>query len=654
MGCVGSSGEQPAQAAPPASRVQARPLPTGVKEVLVLNKYYMLMGREDIMGEGTSSICRKGVTKDRKKEVAIKVYKEQAKGGKLKDVTLQKFRRQIEVLRDLMAPFSKPSEPELWHEDLEKIQPRNVFMELLDYSKDDKGQPGPDSSDGMLYVVTEIAQFSLKDFLAHRREQQKPLTTDEIKMYSKAIIVAMAGLHAKGYVHIDMKPENMMMFGGRLKVIDVDGCVKKGTKISIQDSSISFSPCYCAPEWAKFLIQENKAFIIAHPALDVWSVGMTMCELITLDAILKPQYANFLRNATSHREAGFLFMEWLGALRKSPVPKSIEKFDKQFVELMTQWLLVASQSSRKSCAQALSSKFIKSCPDQDVESQKASGDEPVRRLRDRPEDDSVQTPLHKGTLYKLNTGGNMEKDDQWIQRDMWIAHNHSLCYFSVKEEKRLVLIDAVKLSTADIKMVKGKAAKGHAFEIHVKSDEDHDGSDVMRLAAESDAAMKEWIRKLKDTSKMDVIVTMKLGAAMAAEIDAFKLAVKNRRLKVEDGAGHEQYEPLYKNNLWKLKAEGDNKKGEDWFKREMWIAKNGSLVYYSKKDERELIYYTTADVHRAKIDILNSGDTCKPFAFRVTLPPCNSVEYQPGEFATETEALRQEWIAQFKKFQGSN
>lgn len=656
MGCAGSSADKPAheKAAPSASKVQAKGLPTGVKEVLVLDKYYMLMSKDDIMGEGTSSICRKGVTKDRKQEVAIKVYKEQAKGAKLKDVTLQKFRRQILVLQDLLVPFSKPSEPELWHEDLDKIQPRNVFMELLDYSKDEKGQPGPDASDGMLYVVTEIAQYSLKDFLAHRREQQKPLTMNEVKMYSKAIIVAMAGLHAKGYVHIDMKPENMMMFGGRLKVIDVDGCVKKGTKISIQDSSISFSPCYCAPEWAKFLIQENKAFIIANPALDVWSVGMTMCELVTLDAILKPQYANFLRNATSHREAGFLFMEWLGALRKSPVPKAIEKFDKQFMELMTGWLLVAGQANRKSCAQALGSKFIQSCPDQDVESQKASDDAPVRLQRHRPEDESVQTPLHKGTLYKLNTGGNMEKDDQWIQRDMWIAHNHSLCYFSVKEEKRLVLIDAVKLSTAKISEVKGNSAKNYALEIQIKRDEDDHEMDVIRLAAESDLAMKEWIRKLKETGKMDVMVTMKLGAAMAAEIDAFKLAVKNRRLKVDAGEGHEQYEPLYKNNLWKLKADGDNKKGEDWFNREMWIAKNGSLVYYSKKDERELIYYTTADVHRAKIDILPQGGTCKPFAFRVTLPPCNSVEYQPGEFAADTDALRQEWITQFKKFQGKN
>merc|ERR1719254_45455 len=154
----------------------------------------------------------------------------------------------------------------------------------------------------------------------------RPLSKESVKHICKAIIIAMAGLHAKGFVHLDMKPENLMMFNGRLKIIDVDGCVIAGTSISIQDSSISFSPCYCAPEWANFLIKDNQPLIVASPALDVWSVGMTLCELVSMDAILKPQYANFLRNASSHREAGFLFMEWLSGIRKAPLPKHVQGF----------------------------------------------------------------------------------------------------------------------------------------------------------------------------------------------------------------------------------------------------------------------------------------------------------------------------------------
>lgn len=45
-------------------------------------------------------------------------------------------------------------------------------------------------------------------------------------------------------------------------------------------------------------------------------------------------YGNFLRNGHSHREAGFLFMDWLGHITRAPVPKSIERFDKDFQKLI--------------------------------------------------------------------------------------------------------------------------------------------------------------------------------------------------------------------------------------------------------------------------------------------------------------------------------
>merc|ERR1719506_3360070 len=203
-------------------------------------------------------------------------------------------------------------------------------MILVDYSQDASGTPSQDPDDGVVYVITELAQYSLKDYLALRREQSRPLPKDSVKSITRAVILVVAGLHAKGLAHLDLKPENLMMFNGRLKLIDVDGCVKIGTAVSIQDSSISFSPCYCAPEWAQFLINESNQKITVHPALDVWSVGMTICELVTLNALLKPMYGNFLRNAHSHREAGFLFMDWLSNIKKVPLPKTIEKADPEF------------------------------------------------------------------------------------------------------------------------------------------------------------------------------------------------------------------------------------------------------------------------------------------------------------------------------------
>lgn len=650
MGCGGSKQEPKKSSSTTSSSKPAGQKADKGKEdgktKSVMGKYTMMMTKDAVMGEGTSSICRRGTDKDGK-EIAIKVYKEQAKGGKLKDVTVQKFKRQIAVLRDLMAPFKKPSDNTLWDPVLEGVKPERVFMQLLDYSKDAKGEPGPDVSDGVLYVVTELAGYSLKDWIAQRRDQGKPLSKDEVRDMSKAIVIAMAGLHAKGYVHIDMKPENLMDFDGKLKVIDVDGCVKLGTKVSIHDSSISFSPCYCAPEWAKFLIKDNQPNIVASPSLDVWSVGMTLCELVTLDAILKPQYANFLRNASSHREAGFLFMEWLSGIRKAPLPKSVSGFDPGLVELLTQWLLVCNSSQRKSCAQCLSNAYIKGGK-WEAEPRQAQARPTVRIQRDRPEDTGTLAPLYKGTLWKLNTGADKKDDAAWIKRDMWIAHNHSLCYFSVKENKRLVLIDGTKLTNAKFMNSSG-CAKPNAFEIRSASDEDSKATEVIVLGAETPEEMDTWKDKLSKTGKMDMIVTMVLGSVMANELQEFKLAVSNRRIKVE-GDDVSQFEPLFKGSLKKLKTEGDKMKVEDWFEREFWVAKNGSMVYYSPKDDRDLVYFTAADVARANLVTLPEGQSYHKFVFQVQLPPVNGVEFAPGVFAAADEATRKKWMDNLSKF----
>lgn len=648
MGCGGSGGDAKGETErqKPQASSKAPKQPSDGKSKSVMGKYTMLMTKDAVMGEGTSSICRRGTDKDNK-EIAIKVYKDQSKsGGKMKDVTLQKFKRQIAVLRDLMAPFKKPSDATLWHPLLENVKPERVFMQLIDYSQDAKGEPNPDPKDGILYVVTELAGYSLKDWIAQRREQSKPLSKDEVRNMAKGIVIAMAGLHAKGYVHIDMKPENLMDFNGKLKVIDVDGCVKNGTKVSIHDSSISFSPCYCAPEWAKFLIKDNQPNIIASPSLDVWSVGMTLCELVTLDAILKPQYANFLRNASSHREAGFLFMEWLSAIKKAPLPKTVSGFDSGLVELLTQWCLVTNAGQRKSCAQCLDNEYIKGGKwEAEPKTQQARAS--VRLHRERQEDVSSLAPLYKGTLWKLNTGADKKEAANWIKRDMWIAHNHSLCYYSQKEEKKLVLIDGTKLSTAKFADTQG-AAKPHAFEVRSQSEEESKGTEVITLAAESAEDLNTWKDKLFKTGKMEIMVTMVLGSMMAEELQAFKLAVSNRRIKVDDK--DDSFEAAYKGSLKKLKTEGDRKKADDWFARDFWLSKNGSMVYYSPKDQAELVYYTAADVHRCKVVPIKEGDCVHKFGFEVQLPAVNGVEFTPGVFAAESEELRTKWISEFGKY----
>ncbi|CAK9033041.1 unnamed protein product [Durusdinium trenchii] len=483
------------------------------------------------------------------------------------------------------------------------------------------------------------------DYFALKREKNKPLSRESIKACARAIILVVAGLHAKGLVHLDLKPENLMMFNGRLKLIDVDGCVPIDSEVSINDSSISFSPCYCAPEWARFLIDEAENKIIARPHLDVWSIGITLCELVTLDAILKPMYGNFLRNGHSHREAGFLFMDWLGHITRAPVPKSIERFDKDFHKLIVEGLLVCDHLKRKSLAQCLSDPYIYESSASATHQELHEGEKVQRQHRHRFEDTSSKAPLYKGTLFKLNTDGNADEPAHWLKRDMWVACDGSLCYFSIKENKRLVLLDGVKLAGA-----KDDHEQDICMCFSAESEAEYQLLDPEGLTKRCGCDTRKWRSLLSQATNLDgAMQTIRLGGVVADELKQFRLAVKNRRMKVgEDtkdgrnvrGPAGDQFAPVFKAKLWKVKAEGDRKKAEDWFEREMWIAKNGSLVYWSKKEDRELVYYTADDIANAKFIFLEKDDATHPWAFQVQLAPNSGVEFAPGEFAAESEALR--------------
>jgi len=660
MGCSGSS---PAEAgkngkpgkAPSDSSTSANEGSKGIQNTedgtarIVMQKYRMSLAKSDVMGEGASSICKKGTNSETGEALAIKVYKATVKAGsKQEDVMMLKFRRQIEVLKALQEPFVKSSDPTLWCDALTNAKPNSLFMLLTDYSKDAKGAPSQDPDDGVVYVITELAQYSLKDYLALRNEQKRPLPKDSVKSITRAVILVVAGLHAKGLAHLDLKPENLMLFNSRLKLIDVDGCVKIGSTVSISDSSISFSPCYCSPEWATFLLSDNSNGINIAAALDVWSVGMTICEFVVLCPVLKGMYANFLRNAHSHREAGFLFMDWLSNIKKVPLPASIGHHDPELLDLLQNHLLICDKTKRKSCAETLSHPYVLRSQQAEINAKDMDMTETEKEVdrttRTRSEDTSVQAPLYKGTLWKLNTGGDMANDAAWLKRDMWITAQGGLCYWSQKESKRLVLVDGAALGDAAISKVQ-KAAKDNVFQIQYKGDDDDDTQTVV-FACESAAELQIWTVKLKSAIRMDM-PTMQLGNDMH-DLRKFIITVKNRRQKVD--TDNDDFAPTFKAMLWKLKAETDRNSKENWFEREMWIAKNGSLVYYSKKEERDLVYYSPADLLRATYTKLPSAGSALPFPFTVALPKAGDIEYAPGEFATSTEEARETWIKEFKNF----
>jgi len=124
---------------------------------------------------------------------------------------------------------------------------------------------------------------------------------------------------------------------------------------------------------------------------------------------------------------------------------------------------------------------------------------------------------------------------------------------------------------------------------------------------------------------------------------------RNRREKTNcDGSSS-----IFKGMLWKLKQEGDLMKDQDWFHREHWINSDGSLVYYSKKEERNLVYLSAFELRRADITKIPESESVKPWSFRIQVPQDGGVKYAPGEFAADDEKFLNEWLDAFRSLKNA-
>jgi serine/threonine-protein kinase len=128
-------------------------------------------------------------------------------------------------------------------------------------------------ADGVLYYVMPFVHGeSLRDRLT--RERQLPL--DDALAITREVSEALSYAHARGIVHRDVKPENIMLSGGHARVVDfgiaralshVHGNTMTGTGIVIG------SPAYMSPEQAS-------ADRELDGRSDVYAVGCVLFEML--------------------------------------------------------------------------------------------------------------------------------------------------------------------------------------------------------------------------------------------------------------------------------------------------------------------------------------------------------------------------------------
>jgi serine/threonine protein kinase len=133
----------------------------------------------------------------------------------------------------------------------------------------------------LLYVVMEYAEENLSEILP-----QRPLTPAEVRDMLQPVLDALDYLHAKGFVQGRLKPSNIMAVADQVK-LSSDGLRALSP---LSTGSLLRSSVTDPPEMATGPIT---------PAADVWSLGATLVEVLTLR---RPSWDRTGRGATKEPE----------------------------------------------------------------------------------------------------------------------------------------------------------------------------------------------------------------------------------------------------------------------------------------------------------------------------------------------------------------
>ncbi len=113
-------------------------------------------------------------------------------------------------------------------------------------------------------VVMETLTGETVAHLVERRV--RPLTGRELAFLGLQLVSAVGYLHRRGYVHLDLKPSNIVAENGRAKLIDLSLARRPGRARPGVGTW-----CYMAPEQAR-------GGTVGEPA-DVWGIGVVLWEV---------------------------------------------------------------------------------------------------------------------------------------------------------------------------------------------------------------------------------------------------------------------------------------------------------------------------------------------------------------------------------------
>mmetsp|Transcript_20954 Transcript_20954/g.47709 ORF Transcript_20954/g.47709 Transcript_20954/m.47709 type:complete len:417 (-) Transcript_20954:82-1332(-) len=407
-------------------------------KVLTLRDRYKI-SRTSVLGEGATAVVYKGLDTRDCRNVAVKLYKYDDVNPSSSNVALEEFRKCVSVLKmlgtsidearlavrrtstqsfdaDMLTHTLASNMRRSTHSSvsaassvianplLDDLDTKCCYVKLLDHSKSASGWPGPDEHERLLFLVLELGEESLEDRLRKVRDKGQTLGVQELRELQWALASIVWGLHAVGFVHMDIKPQNIMRFHedghDQWKLIDLDGAVETGSDRRLDECT--FTPEYMPPELAKAWTLGNvgSSTITMSRLMDVWSIGMCSLEAIFLQPVLRPWYDEW------HKETGndVKFYTWLADYGTEPILHGdmhdmISGIDADMCRLL-ETMLAKDPDQRSSIAECLTHEWFR------PEHQKIIGDFKERRQSmvanlSGKTTDSTSSALHRSKSSKM-------------------------------------------------------------------------------------------------------------------------------------------------------------------------------------------------------------------------------------------------------------
>ncbi len=153
-----------------------------------------------------------------------------------------------------------------------KKHPHPYVVQLKHYFS----SKGSNSEDVYLNLVLEYVPETLYSVNRYYTKRKELMPSIFIKIYTYQMLRALAHIHGMGIAHRDIKPQNLLVDPLRhtLKLCDFGSA--KALVAGEPNVAYICSRFYRAPE----LIIGGNEYIPYSPAIDVWSAGCVLCELL--------------------------------------------------------------------------------------------------------------------------------------------------------------------------------------------------------------------------------------------------------------------------------------------------------------------------------------------------------------------------------------